>query len=156
MGDDGIGWRLFEHLRVHGGLPEGWDLRFAGTDLLAAAGEMERRQCVLLADAMESPMAAGTVEIIEANGFAGGPVSAGSHQLAAVEALRLIQLTSDGVRGVRFLLFGVAVDLVRCGEQLSPALEDRFPEIVGALMTLTQAMTQVAAGGLRRKPGMNP
>ncbi|MBE0660213.1 MAG: hydrogenase maturation protease [Bryobacteraceae bacterium] len=142
MGDDGIGWRLFEHLRVHGGLPQGWDLLFAGTDLLAVAGEMEGRQYVVLADAMESRAPAGTVEIMEADEFAGVADSAGAHQLAAVEALRLIQLTSDGVRRVRFLLFGIAVETVRCADNLSPQLEASFPEIVRALLTLARKISR--------------
>ena len=89
MGDDGIAWRLFEHLRVHGGLPGDWDIHFAGTDLLSAAAEMDHRSCVVLADAMESPLPPGTVEITAAGAFAGGAESEGAHQMSAIEALRL-------------------------------------------------------------------
>jgi hydrogenase maturation protease len=142
MGDDGIGWRLFEHLRVHGGLPQGWDLLFAGTDLLAEAGELEGRQNVVLADAMESPLPPGTVEITAADAFAGGTQSAGAHQMSSIEALRLIQLTSDGVRATRFVLFGIAVETVRCADNLSPQLEASFPEIVRALLKLTRKISR--------------
>ncbi len=141
MGDDGIGWRLFEHLRVHGGLPQGWDLLFSGTDLLAEAGKLEERQNVVLADAIESPLPPGTVEITAADAFPGAE-SAGAHQMSAIEALRLIQLTSDGVRATHFVLFGIAVETVRCADNLSPQLEASFPEIVRALLTLTRKISR--------------
>lgn len=142
MGDDGIAWRLFHHIRVQDGLPADWDLHFAGTDLLSSAGAMNDRRCVVLADALESPLPPGTVEIVNADSFAGEAASPAAHQLSAMEALRLIQLTSDGVRGVRFILFGVAVHSVRRGDNLSPPLETRLPQIVRAMLTLAREISQ--------------
>lgn len=141
MGDDAIGWRLYEHLRLDPGLPPDWDILFAGTDLLALAGSMEDRRCVVLADAMGCDSEPGTVDVIDLQSLDAATTS-GAHQMSAIEALRLIQITSAGVQGVRFLLFAVAVDSVRFGQDLSPPLAARFPTIAAALTRLTQQISQ--------------
>lgn len=133
MGDDGVGWHLFRRLTANGSAPEHWEIIFAGSDLLAAASAMEGRRLVVLLDAMESPPPYGRVEFVECERLPVGGLRKNAHQFSAAESLSLLQLTTEGLKGVRFVLAGVAVESVRFGSDLSAELSARIPQIVDEL-----------------------
>lgn len=133
MGDDGAGWHLFRRLTANGLVPEQWEIIFAGSDLLAAASAMEGRQLVVLLDAMESPPPYGRVELVECERLPVDGLHRSAHQFSAAESLRLLQLTTEGLKGVRFVLVGVAVESVRFGSGLSAELSARIPQIADEL-----------------------
>lgn len=106
MGGDGVGWHLFRRLTANGSAPEHWEIIFAGSHLFAAASAMERRRLVVLLDAMESPPPCGRVELVECEQLPVDGLRRNAHQFSAAGSLRLLQLTTEGLKGVRFVLGG--------------------------------------------------
>ena len=145
MGDDGAGWHIFRHLVQSAALPRDWEIRFGGTDLFSFASDMEGRRLVVVVDAVESPQPPGSLELLEVDQIPVEGLSRGAHQFSAVESVRLLQMTVDGLADVRFVLLAVAMASVRVGPNLSPELSSRLPRIVDKLILLVLEQTRSRA-----------
>lgn len=129
MGDDGVAWQLIERLRSDPRVPPEVELAWGGTDLLACAGLLEGRERVVLLDAVEGEEP-GEVLLLDPRRDGLEERSTGAHALSVPEALRLFRSSFPGLASTDLLLLAVTVTEVRVGERLSPALEERLPQVV--------------------------
>lgn len=138
MGDDGVAWHLVERLRIDPRLPADVEVAWGGADLLACAGLLGGRERVVLLDAAEGDAPG---EVVRLDPFSENldDRSRGAHALAVPEALRLLLQADPALACSEVLLLGVTVPEVRVGERLSPALMERLPWLVAAILGL---MTQ--------------
>ncbi|MDP2996782.1 MAG: hydrogenase maturation protease [Bryobacterales bacterium] len=136
MGDEGIGWHILDRLAADPRLPQDTELLWGSTDLLACAGQMEGRRRIVLIDAMLDPSHAGSVAVYsDRDGFP--HLDEGqehAHQLSAVQALRLLQSCSPGLRTVPVTLIAIAIDGASVTMELSPALSAGMPELLDRIL----------------------
>ena len=142
MGDEGIGWHVIQQLAGDPRLPEGTDLLWGGTDLLACAEQMEGRRRIILVDSILDASPVGSVTV-----FGNGDGLRGLedrqehvHHLSLTQALHLLHLASPSLGAARFSLIAVSIDSARIKPELSPVLAARMPQI------LNRVLQELAAG----------
>jgi len=126
MGDDGVGCAVAERLAGDGRLPECAEVICGGSDLLRYAGQMEGRRRVVIIDAVQGDSEPGNVEIFEGAGSLLDERQDQVHHLSAVQAIRLLEMTSP----VHCTLLGISVSSIVPGTGLSPLLKARLPAIL--------------------------
>ncbi len=134
MGDDGVAFCLTERLAADPRLPSDAEVFWGGADLLGCSEKMMGRQRVTLLDAMLDPSEPGALRVIEKDftGLETGQSSA--HQLSAVGALELLRIACPSLREVRFKLLAVAVSSAEMRPELSPALEEKLPQLLDQVL----------------------
>ena len=136
MGDEGIGWHILDRLAADPRLPQDTELLWGSTDLLACAGQVEGRRRIILVDAMLDPSHAGSVAVYsDRDGFP--PLDdrqEHAHQLSVIQALRLLQACSPGLRTVPVTLIAIAIDAARVTMELSPALSAEMPRMLDRIL----------------------
>ena len=129
MGDEGIGWHLAGLLAADPDVAAHAEVVWGGTDLLRFAGELEGRERIVVIDALAGDSPPGSVWAFR-NGLAGlDDRQVHAHHLSAVEAIRLLQLTSP----VPFTFIGISIASANAGPALSPALAAQMPAILKRL-----------------------
>lgn len=136
IGDDGIGWHVLRELSRSQSLPEDLEILYGGTDLLRLTREMEGREKVFLVDAVEDLSPPGSLLVFEGDVLPPASEPKNAHQLCAVEAMRILRLTSNRLNHVRITLIGVSVSSVRFKQELSPELSAQIPQIVEGVKRL--------------------
>ena len=132
-GDDGIGPAVVEALAGLD-LPPQVEVLDGGTAGLGLLGSIARRKRLLVVDAAEMDRPAGTVvrlrpEEVRRQG-AQRPLS--PHQLGLVEVLALAEQLEMAPAEV--LIFAVQPGHLGCGQGLSPAVQERLPPLVAAIL----------------------
>jgi hydrogenase maturation protease len=149
MGDEGIGVRAIEALEDQA-LPKGTALYDAGTAFYALTGELADFDKLVIVDACHGGCPPGTIyrlpldEILE-----GGQVGAsrnGSlslHDVGVIEALMLERLTertssarrsTNGLSNAEVVIVGVEPARVELSMELSPAMQERLPNLVQTIL----------------------
>jgi len=134
MGDDGIGCLLALALASDPRLPRDVEIVDGGSDLLACAGRMEGRERVTLVDAILDPAEPGAVHVFEDDFSALETGQPGAHALSAVAALQLLRFTSPELRLVRFKLITVAIGSAVVGQEPSPELASKLPQLLDRVL----------------------
>jgi hydrogenase maturation protease len=138
MGDDGAGYLVAARLAEDPRLPGDVEVIAGGTDLLRYAAATEGRTQVAVIDAMQDDGEPGRLLSLDLSCSGLETREENVHQLSAVEAIRLLQLTAP----VPFLLLGISISSARAGSELTPALAARIPEIVNQVLQLILAGAQ--------------
>jgi hydrogenase maturation protease len=126
MGDDGIGFAVAERMAADSRLPESVEVICGGTDLLRYAGQMAGRERVVVIDAIQGDAEPGNVISLDEADSGLDTRQEHAHHLSAVQAIRLLQMTTP----TRFLLLGVSICSAGMDARLSPALAIRMPAIL--------------------------
>ncbi len=144
MGDDGVGWHVVERLGGDPRLPAGTEVRWIGSDLLAAAPSLAGRHRVVLVDAAADEPPGAVVELdpwaadLEAR-------TAGAHALSLPAALRLLAATDPDLRALDLRLLVVGVAVARVGDRLSPIGEAALSRLVERVLAALATPTAAAA-----------
>ncbi len=129
--DEGLGPRAIQRL-ARRSLPQGVEAIDAGTDLLAAIGDLEAADRAILIDAVRAGCRPGTIHrftletLLEKS--VDGPEWRSAHGLTVVAAIRLA--TATGTRLPPTVVFGVEPGEVALGEGLTPAVEAALDELI--------------------------
>jgi hydrogenase maturation protease len=146
--DDGVGVRVIEALRrqadTHPGLiPDGTRVVDGGTLGLGLLDELDGARGLLLIDAVDLGLAAGTVTILEGAAIAASNGHSLPRVTEVVAAARMVGLLPGPVSLVGVQLGEIKVDLT-----LSPAVAAAAPRAVGA--AIRELWRLDAAGGQER------
>lgn len=147
--DDGVGVRVLEQLRSLAArdalaLPRGTRLVDGGTLGLDLLGVVDAADSLLLVDAVDLGLAAGTVRVLRGDEIlAAAARGRGGVGEGVGELLSLARLQGSAPSAVA--LVGVQVGDTGFGEGLTPAVASAVPAAVAA-----------ACGALRESPGLTP
>jgi len=150
MGDDGIAWHVIERLRIDPRMPADTEVLWGGADLLRNSSHFAGRKRVLVVDAMLEVGEPGRVHLLDHESVA-AEGRQNAHHLSALDAIELLRIALPDLRNVQFALAGIAVESARVGEELSPQLSARLPEICARILSACQQISSVAAR--RNSPG---
>ena len=143
MGDEGVGCHVAERLATDRRLPADTDVLCGGTDLLRCAGYLENRQLVILVDAMLGDSDPGTISVFDGDFPDLQEREQHVHHLSLQASIRLLRIAAPSFRAVRLVLVAVSIASAEFGWELSPALEKRMPEMLGAVLQELQRRKQV-------------
>jgi len=136
-GDDGVGPLVVRRLAEDPRLPRGVETLEGGCDILRLTSEFVGRARVVLVDALAGGGGAGTIHVIEEADFGSLKArSTGAHFLSAVEGVLLMRSTMPELQGTSFTLIAVEVERVAPGEEVSPAVAARVPEVLDVLLEI--------------------
>ncbi len=135
MGDDGIGWRLYEQLAADPRLPGEVELVWGGADLLACYDRMAGRSRVTLFDAILDPSRPGELQVFEDAFDALETGQPSAHQLSAVAAVGLLRTLYPELRPIRFKLLAIGIASAEVRLELSPPLAARLPGLVDEVLS---------------------
>jgi len=129
MGDEGIGWHLAGPLAADPEVAARAEVVWGGSDLLRFAGGLEGRERIVVIDALADDSPPGTVSIFRDSLDALDDRQGQAHQLSAVAAIRLLQLSWV----VPFTFIGISIREAATDAELSPALAAQMPAILERL-----------------------
>lgn len=135
LGDDGIGVHVIRALKESGGLPDGVELIDAGTATLDALPLLDGVERLIIIDAVKGGGPAGAIYRFTPDDISDGPSGRVSlHQISLLDALKSNDLL--GHQGCRATIIGVEPKDIMESLELSSELEERIPEIIGAVLDL--------------------
>ena len=130
MGDDGAGCAVAEQLAADPRLPENVEVICGGSDLLRCSDQIDGRARVVVIDAVQDDAEPGSVSSFDDAGSDLDDRQDHAHQLSAVQAIRLLKLTTSA----HCRLLGISISSAAAGARLSPALVDRMPAILDRVL----------------------
>ena len=142
MGDDGVGCVVAARLASDPRLPGDVEVVCGGTDLLRYSREIEGRSRVLVIDALQDDGEPGSILYLDENSGRLDERQENAHALSAVQAIRLLRLTTP----VDIRLLGISIGAARAGAELSRALAARVPMMVDQVLRLLEAVGDQPAG----------
>ncbi len=135
MADDGAGQAVVRRMERNT-LPPGLRLLTIDGDALGLAELWRGEAAVWIVDAIQGPLAPGTLHVIEHEDLLEIPAARqSSHHPDLGESLRWLLLTYSELAEVRFRLFGLAVETVRPEPGLSPAVEEAVDRLAEKIRT---------------------
>jgi hydrogenase maturation protease len=126
--DDGAGVRAIEALQLDSRVPRGVELLDGGTQGLALLSHISGVRRLIVLDAIDTELPAGTLMRFEGDAFRGLPGKASVHQLGFADlmiALHLLGKCPDEI-----VVFGVQPGSTEWGTDLTPAVRLAIPALI--------------------------
>ena len=137
--DDGVGVCVVRELQRQGHFAENEHVMFAeiGTFALDALHLLEWADVVFVVDTMRAGGPPGEAYLTTGTEIESGPLRGSLHHLDLLGALHLIP---GPPHCPRFIILGVEPARMEFGMELSPRLQERFPEIVELALEVAQSL----------------
>jgi hydrogenase maturation protease len=144
--DEGFGVHFIRYLQSHYSFPPEVELYDGGTLGIMVSHMLEQAEQVFLIDVIEAEGAPGTVFRYDKDDFMLNriPVKMSPHQIGIQEVLTISELR--GRCPEKITLFGIIPESYETSDRLSPALEERIPQLAEMLLN------ELAAAGFAVSP----
>jgi hydrogenase maturation protease len=144
--DEGFGVHFIRYLQSHYSFPPEVELYDGGTLGIMVSHMLEQAEQVFLIDVIEAKGAPGTIFRYDKDDFMLNriPVKMSPHQIGIQEVLTISELR--GRCPDRITLYGVIPASYETSDRLSPALEEKIPQLADLLLS------ELAAAGFTATP----